>query len=71
MVHGLEADYVNQVNFIYLDIDDSRTDRFKRELGYVYQPHLFLLDDQGNVITQWLGIVEKDVLEEALIEAVQ
>jgi hypothetical protein len=65
-VHGLEQQYGDTVNFVYLDIDDARTDDFKRQLGYRVQPHLFLLDANGQVIQQWLGLVGKDELEAAL-----
>jgi thioredoxin-related protein len=57
VVHGLEVEYYDKINFVYLDVDDSRTDEFKRLLGYRVQPHIFLLDGQGNIIQQWLGIV--------------
>jgi hypothetical protein len=57
VVHGLEVEYFDKIDFVYLDIDDSRTDEFKRQLGYRVQPHLFLLDGDGNIIQQWLGIV--------------
>jgi len=54
-VHGLEAEYYDRINFSYLDIDDPATDEFKRALGYQYQPHLFLLDGDGNILQQWVG----------------
>ncbi len=66
-MHGLEQQYGDTVNFVYLDIDDSRTDDFKRQLGFRVQPHLFLLDAEGQVIQQWLGLVSKDELEAALL----
>jgi hypothetical protein len=65
-VHGLEQQYGDKVNFIYLDIDDARNDDFKRPLGFRYQPHLFLLDGEGNITQQWLGFVEREELEAAL-----
>lgn len=65
-MHGLEQQYGDKVNFVYLDIDDSRNDSFKRQLGYRVQPHIFLLDGNGQVIEQWLGLVSKDDLEAAL-----
>jgi thioredoxin-related protein len=57
VVHGLEVEYYDKINFVYLDVDDSRTNEFKRLLGYRVQPHIFLLDGQGNIVQQWLGIV--------------
>jgi hypothetical protein len=65
VVHGLEAEWSDEINFVYLDIDDSRSDPFKRELGYQYQPHFFLLDAEGNILNQWLGVVEKETFREA------
>lgn len=70
-MHGLEAEWQNDIDFVYLDIDDPETDSFKRELGYRYQPHLFLIDGEGNVLSQWVGYVEGDILEGAFLEATQ
>jgi hypothetical protein len=56
VVHGLEAKWGHAIDFLYLDIDDDRNDVFKRELGYRLQPHFFLLDAEGNINQQWLGI---------------
>lgn len=66
MVHGLEAEYADQMNFVYLDVDDPNTLRFKESLGYSYQPHLFLVDGQGNVLQQWVGFVSAETLELAI-----
>jgi hypothetical protein len=65
-VHGLEQQYGQSINFIYLDIDDPRNDDFKRQLGYRVQPHIFLLDGTGNELAQWLGLVSREELEAAL-----
>jgi len=65
-VHGLEQQYGQDINFIYLDIDDPRNDDFKRQLGYRVQPHMFLLDGDGQELEQWLGLVSHDELEAAL-----
>lgn len=65
-MHGLEAKYAGQVDFIYLDIDDPANETFKRELGYRVQPHIFLLDGSGQIVGQWLGRVTAEDLEPAL-----
>ena len=57
VVHGLEVEYYDQIDFVYLDVDDPMNDVFKRELGYRVQPHYFLLDGNGNILKQWLGSV--------------
>jgi len=70
VVHGLEAKYGEQVTFVYLDIDDAATTPFKSQLGYLYQPHLFLLDGQGSPLNQWLGYTTEAELEAALLAAI-
>ncbi len=65
-MHGLEAMYAGQINFAYLDIDDPDTEPFKRELGYRYQPHIYLLDGTGKIISQWVGMVGEAELDAAL-----
>jgi hypothetical protein len=69
VVHGLEAEWGGQVDFVYLDIDDPATEPFKRQLGYRVQPHMFLVDGDGLVLQQWLGFVDGATLEEALQQA--
>ncbi|HSF83658.1 MAG TPA: hypothetical protein VLA49_20670 [Anaerolineales bacterium] len=66
IVHGLESFYSEDVQFTYLDIDDLANDNFKSALGYRVQPHFFLLDGQGNIISQWVGPVSADELASAI-----
>lgn len=60
IVHGLEAEYSDRITFSYLDIDDPNTKPFKDALKYRVQPHIFLLDADGNIVKQWLGSVKRD-----------
>lgn len=71
IVHGLEAEYSQQMSFSFLDIDDPRNDTFKEQLGFRYQPHFVLLDGSGTVLQQWIGPVEEGVLREAFEQALQ
>ena len=57
IVHGLEVEYFNKVNFVYLDVDDPANTEYLKKLGYKYQPHFLLVDGQGSVLKQWLGPV--------------
>jgi thiol-disulfide isomerase/thioredoxin len=65
LVHGLEEQYGERMNFIYLDIDDPDTATFKDALGYRAQPHFFLLDVYGNVLQQWQGYVSVAEFQQA------
>lgn len=71
IVHGLEADYREQVNFVYLDIDDPANDDFKQALGYRYQPHILLLDGNGEVLSQWVGPITKEDLESSILSQLE
>ena len=71
MVHGLEAKYYGKIKFAFLDADDPRTDGFQRALGFYYQPELYLLDANGNLLKKWVGFVQQEDLEAAFAEHLQ
>lgn len=71
MVHGLEAKYFGKITFSYLDADDPQTDEFQRTLGFHYQPEIYLLDADGNVLQKWVGYVSEQQLEEAFAQYLQ
>ncbi|MFN2237725.1 MAG: hypothetical protein ACK2U1_26125 [Anaerolineales bacterium] len=60
VVHGLEAEYYDRVEFSFLDIDDPANDEFKQILGFRVQPQFLLLDENGEIIQQWFGRVSAD-----------
>ena len=69
VVHGLEAEYSDRMNFVYLDVDDPNTQELQSALGRRAQPEFYLLDADGNLIQQWFGTVSKEALTEAFAEA--
>lgn len=69
-VHGLEDLYRDQVTFVYLDRDDEATKALRDQLGYIYQPHFFLLDADGTVLGEWRGYVDGEILQQAIVEAI-
>lgn len=71
MVHGLEAKYYGKINFVYLDADDIGTDPFQRELGFSYQPEVYLLDGDGNVLQKWIGFTQEDQFEAVFAQYLQ
>jgi hypothetical protein len=68
MVHGLEAEYFGRIKFTYLDADDPNTFDFQRTLGFQYQPELYLLDANGNVLQKWVGFTSEEQLESAFAQ---
>jgi hypothetical protein len=71
IVHGLEDRYSDRMEFSYLDIDDPATATFEQTLGFRYQPELYLLDAQGNVIKKWIGAVQEQELAAAFDAALE
>lgn len=71
MVHGLEAKYYGKIRFSYLDADDSRTQEFQRALGFRYQPEIYLLDGNGNLLKKWVGFTSQEELEAEFAQYVQ
>ena len=71
MVHGLEAKYFGRIQFTYLDADDSRTRDFQRTLGFYYQPEVYLLDGNSNLLKKWVGYTSQEEFEEEFAKYVQ
>ncbi len=71
MVHGLEAEYFGRIKFLFLDADDPRTDAFQRTLGFYYQPELYLLDANGNILKKFVGFTSEDQLRSAFDQYLQ
>ncbi|NWG35762.1 MAG: hypothetical protein HXY42_15140 [Chloroflexi bacterium] len=64
MVHGLEAKYFGRIIFTYLDADDPETRPFQQLLGFFYQPEVYLLDGEGNVLKKWVGFTSEEEFEQ-------
>jgi thioredoxin-like negative regulator of GroEL len=71
MVHGLEAKYFGKIKFSYLDADDPRTYDFQKALGFYYQPEVYLLDANGNVLQKWVGYTSEEEFEAVFAQYVQ
>lgn len=70
-VHGLEDAYGDEIGFVYLDRDDPATASFRETLGYIYQPHYFLLNPDGIVLGSWIGYTDSAILQDAIERALQ
>lgn len=69
IVHGLDDIYQDQINFVYLDVDDPATEEFKRQFGYRYQPEYYLLGPDGEVLYSWFGFVPPEAFITAFDQA--
>lgn len=57
VVHGLEAQYGEQIDFVYVNVDDPGNRPLMQALGRRGQPHFILLDGEGAKVTEWFGRV--------------
>lgn len=71
MVHGLEAKYFGRIKFVFLDADDANTKPFQQQLGFFYQPEVYLLDGNGNVLKKWVGFTSEKQFEEVFAQYLQ
>ena len=71
MVHGLEAKYFGRIKFNYLDADDADTRSFQQQLGFLYQPEVYLLDGNGDVLKKWVGFTSEQEFEEVFAQYLQ
>jgi len=71
MVHGLEAQYFGRIKFAFLDADDPNTFGFQQTLGFRYQPEIYLLDGNGNLLMKWVGFTSQEQFEEVFAKYVQ
>lgn len=62
MVHGLEAEYWGQVDFVYIDREAEDNQTVTRRFGVRSQPILVLLDPEGNELERWFGYVSEEEL---------
>jgi hypothetical protein len=69
VVHGLEQEWGDRINFAFLDIEDPRTEAFQRQLGFRLQPQFFLIDGGGTIVARWFGVVEAQDFEAAFQSA--
>jgi hypothetical protein len=71
IVHGLEADYGNCIDFVYLDIDDSATAAAKSKYKFLAQPLLIVEDGSGKELWRKFGRIDRAALEAELKNALQ
>ena len=66
VVHGLEKQYEGRVDFLYLNISQTRNDSARRAFGFRATPHFFLVDARGKVRESIQGVIPEDSLAVAL-----
>lgn len=60
-MHGLEAEYWGQVDFIYLDREAAKNAEIVDQFGIRYQPVFILVDAQGSEVQRWNVLQEAEI----------
>jgi hypothetical protein len=71
IVHGLEKQFRRRIDFLYLHVGEPRTSDAKARLGFKSTPHIVLLRPDATKAREFIGVVEEDVLRQALDELVR
>ena len=65
IVHGLEAEYWGQIDFVYLDIDDPANQAMMQKHGFTSQPLFVFISADGVEIDRWFGYTSVDAFRQA------
>jgi hypothetical protein len=65
IMNTLENRYLDQIGFVYLDLEDPANSMFKSMLKGRVAPFFYLLDSQGVLIQEWQGFVPLESFEAA------
>jgi len=67
----IAPDYQGKVSFIAIDVDDDDNIELVREWKIQYVPSSFILDAEGNVSYEYIGIIPADDLKNELDKVVE
>jgi hypothetical protein len=63
IVHGLAKKYAGRIQFLYLDIRDTKNADAKLRLGYRATPHFVLLSADARILRTHAGLLTPADLE--------
>ncbi len=61
-MNGLTADFGERIDFINLNIDDPNTRPARDRFGFTDRSQYALIDSAGNIVEQWFGPLNIDVV---------
>jgi len=68
LVHILQGEYGDRVDFLHVDVENPGAMDAVGPLGITGQTQYLLLNDAGDVVQRWYGILNEDELDTALAD---
>ena len=66
VVHGLDQEYQNRIDFLYLNVADEANAEAERIHGFASTPHFFFFRPDGSTLVNVQGVVPADSLRRFL-----
>ena len=65
-VSTLKDEYEKDINFVFLNVDNPKWDKYVKNLNVNGIPHVNLFDENANLISTLIGLQEEDLIEHSL-----
>lgn len=65
-MHGLQNQFGDHIDFIYLNIDLPATLPLRERFNIVQRTSYVLIDSAGNILQRWYGPLDETVMAEYL-----
>ena len=69
IVDGLEDEYGDEFDFVWVDIDTARGRELAREHGFIGQPTFIFFNEEGEEVRRFQGERSRETLEQAIQQA--
>jgi thiol-disulfide isomerase/thioredoxin len=70
LIKELEAEFGKEIQFYHLNSAQPGTERLRKALAFRYPPHYFLIDSEGEVVANWVGLVSRGELSSAFADLI-
>ena len=65
-VSSLKEQYEKDINFVFLNVDNQKWDNYIRKFGVNGIPQVNLFDEEGNLVSTFIGKQEEKIVKESL-----
>jgi thiol-disulfide isomerase/thioredoxin len=65
-VSALKEEYENDINFVFLNVDNQKWDNYIRKFGVNGIPQINLFDRQGNLVSTFIGKQEEITIRDSI-----